>query len=72
MSDERIELQKELDKLLYELNELDLLHEERRIEEMPRLSDYLGLGVELISRDIEISDEPDEEDAENEALAKTA
>lgn len=72
MSDERIELQKELDKLLYELNELDLLHEERRIEEMPRLSDYLDLGVELISRDIEISDEPDEEDAENEALAKTA
>ena len=39
---------------------------------MPRLSDYLDLGVELISRDIEISDEPDEEDAENEALAKTA
>ena len=72
MSDERIELQKELDKLLYELNELDLLHEERRIEEMPRLSDYLDLGVELISRDIEISDEPDEEDVENEALAKTA
>ena len=72
MSDERIELQKELDKLLYELNELDLLHEERRIEEMPRLSDYLDLGVELISRNIEISDEPDEEDAENEALAKTA
>ena len=71
-ADERIELQKELDKLLYELNELDLLHEERRIEEMPRLSDYLDLGVELISRDIEISDEPDEEDAENEALAKTA
>ena len=72
MSDERIELQKELDKLLYELNELDLLHEERHIEEMPRLSDYLDLGVELISRNIEISDEPDEEDAENEALAKTA
>ncbi len=72
MSDERIELQKELDKLLYELNELDLLHEERRIEEMPRLSDYLDLGVELISRNIEISDEPDEEDAENEALAQTA
>ena len=71
-ADERIELQKELDKLLYELNELDLLHEERRIEEMPRLSDYLDLGVELISRNIEISDEPDEEDAENEALAKTA
>lgn len=71
-ADERIELQKELDKLLYELNELDLLHEERRIEEMPRLSDYLDLGVELISRDIEISDEPDEEDVENEALAKTA
>ena len=71
-ADERIELQKELDKLLYELNELDLLHEERCIEEMPRLSDYLDLGVELISRDIEISDEPDEEDAENEALAKTA
>ena len=71
-ADERIELQKELDKLLYELNELDLLHEERCIEEMPRLSDYLDLGVELISRDIEISDDPDEEDAENEALAKTA
>ena len=71
-ADERIELQKELDKLLYELNELDLLHEERRIEEMPRLSDYLDLGVELISRNIEISDDPDEEDAENEALAKTA
>lgn len=53
---ERIELQKELDKLLYELNELDLLHEERRINKMPLLSNYLDLGVELIREDIEVTD----------------
>ena len=71
-ADERIELQKELDKLLFELNELDLLHEDRRIEVMPRLSDYLDLGVEVIAEKIEITDESDEEDAEEEALEKSA
>ena len=71
-ADERIELQKELDKLLFELNELDLLHEDRRIEVMPRLSDYLDLGVEVIAEKVEITDEPDEEDAEEEALEKSA
>lgn len=64
-ADERIELQKELDKLLFELNELDLLHEDRRIEVMPRLSDYLNLGVEVIAEKVEVTDESDEE--ENEA-----
>lgn len=71
-ADERIELQKELDKLLFELNELDLLHEDRRIEVMPRLSDYLDLGVEVIAEKVEITDESDEEDAEEEALEKIA
>ena len=71
-ADERIELQKELDKLLFELNELDLLHEDRRIEVMPRLSDYLDLGVEVIAEKVEITDETDEEDAEEEALEKSA
>ena len=71
-ANERIELQKELDKLLFELNELDLLHEDRRIEVMPRLSDYLDLGVEVIAEKIEITDESDEEDAEEEALEKSA
>ena len=71
-ADERIELQKELDKLLFELNELDLLHEDRRIEVMPRLSDYLDLGVEVIAEKVEITDESDEEDAEEEALEKSA
>ena len=71
-ADERIELQKELDKLLFELNELDLLHEDRRIEVMPRLSDYLDLGVEVIAEKIEITDELDEEDAEEEPLEKSA
>ena len=72
-ADERIELQKELDKLLFELNELDLLHEDRRIEVMPRLSDYLDLGVEVIAEKVEITDEPDEEDAEEEdAFEKSA
>ena len=71
-ADERIELQKELDKLLFELNELDLLHEDRRIEVMPRLADYLDLGVEVIAEKVEITDESDEEDAEEEALEKSA
>ena len=71
-ADERIELQKELDKLLFELNELDLLHEDRRIEVMPRLSDYLDLGVEVIAEKVEITDESDEEDAEEEPLEKSA
>lgn len=71
-ADERIELQKELDKLLFELNELDLLHEDRRIEVMPRLSDYLDLGVEVIAEKVEITDESDEEDAEEELLEKIA
>ena len=71
-ADERIELQKELDKLLFELNELDLLHEDRHIEVMPRLSDYLDLGVEVIAEKIEITDEPDEEDSEEESLEKSA
>ena len=71
-ADERIELQKELDKLLFELNELDLLHEDRRVEVMPRLADYLDLGVEVIAEKVEITDEPDEEDAEEEALEKSA
>ena len=61
-ADERIELQ----------NELDLLHEDRRIEVMPRLSDYLDLGVEVIAEKVEITDESDEEDAEEEALEKIA
>ena len=71
-ADERIELQKELDKLLFELNELDLLHEDRRIEVMPRLSDYLDLGVEVIAEKVEITDEPDEEDSEEKSLEKSA
>ena len=70
-ADERIELQKELDKLLFELNELDLLHEDRRIEVMPRLSDYLNLGVEVISEKVGIADEP-EEDSEEKLLEKSA
>ena len=72
-ADERIGLQKELDKLLFELNELDLLHEDRRIEVMPRLSDYLDLGVEVIAEKVEITDDPDEEDSEEEdAFEKSA
>ena len=72
-ADERIELQKELDKLLFELNELDLLHEDRRIEVMPRLSDYLDLGVEVIAEKVEITDESDEEETETEdAFEKSA
>ena len=64
---------KELDKLLFELNELDLLHEDRRIEVMPHLSDYLDLGVEVIAEKIEITDEPDEEETEAEdAFEKSA
>ena len=54
------------------MNELDLLHEDRRIEVMPRLSDYLDLGVEVIAEKVEITDESDEEDAEEEALEKIA
>ena len=71
-ADERIELQKELDKLLFELNELDLLHEDRRIEVMPRLSDYLDLGVEVIAEKVEITDESDDEDTGEESLEKSA
>ena len=64
--------QKELDKLLFELNELDLLHEDRRIEVMPRLSDYLDLGVEVIAEKVEITDESDDEDTGEESLEKSA
>ena len=39
---------------------------------MPRLSDYLDLGVEVIAEKIEITDESNEEDAEEEALEKSA
>ncbi len=71
-ADERIALQKELDKLTFDLNALDLLHEDRRIEEMPRLADYLDLGVEVITEEIEISDGADDVDEEVDALAKSA
>lgn len=70
-ADERITLQKELDKLLYELSELDLLHEDRRIDVMPRLSDYLDFGAEVIAEEMEITDEPDENE-EEEAFEKSA
>ena len=63
-ADERIQLQKELDQILYELNEKDLLHEDKTFAEMPRLCDYLNLGVELISQDAEVSDDDDEEEKE--------
>ena len=40
---------------------------------MPRLSDYLDLDVEVIAEKVEITDEPDEEDAEEEdAFEKSA
>ena len=71
-ADERIGLQKELDKLLYELNELDLLHEEQRIAEMPHLSDYLDLGIEVIAEKIDIIDEPEEDESETDFLEKSA
>ena len=63
-ADERIQLQKELDQILYELNEKDLLHEDKTFAEMPRLCDYLNLGVELISQETELSDDDDEEEKE--------
>ena len=66
-------LVRDLDKLLFELNELDLLHEDRRIEVMPRLADYLDLGVEVIAEKVEITEEPDEEETEAEdAFEKSA
>ena len=63
-ADERIQAQKELDQILYELNEKDLLHEDKFFSRMPQLNDYLDLGVELISQDAEVSDDEDEEEKE--------
>lgn len=72
-ADERIELQKELDKILYELNEKDLLQEDRIIETMPRLSDYLDLGVEVIEdKTIEVTDFADDPEPEEEAYRESA
>ncbi|MBR2508421.1 MAG: hypothetical protein IKB71_01610, partial [Lentisphaeria bacterium] len=66
-ADERIQLQKELDQILYELNEKDLLHEDKTFAAMPRLSDYLDLGIELITQETEVSDDDDESE-ENEEV----
>ena len=47
-AEERNAAQNELNGILYELNSKDMLDDDRRIEEMPRLRDYLGFGVEVI------------------------
>ena len=40
---------------------------------MPRLADYLDLGVEVIAEKVEITEEPDEEETEAEdAFEKSA
>ena len=67
-ADERIQLQKELDQILYELNEKDLLHEDKTFAGMPRLSDYLDLGIELISQETEVSDDNDESEENEESV----
>ena len=71
-ADERIQLQKELDQILYELNEKDLLHEDKTFAAMPRLSDYLDLGIELISQEAEVSDDDDESEENEESVRMSA
>ena len=71
-ADERIQLQKELDQILYELNEKDLLHEDKTFAAMPRLSDYLDLGIELITQETEVSDDDDESEENEESVRMSA
>jgi hypothetical protein len=71
-ADERIQVQKELDQILYELNEKDLLHEDKTFAAMPRLSDYLDLGIELITQETEVSDDDDESEENEESVRMSA
>ena len=71
-ADERIQLQKELDQILYELNEKDLLHEDKTFAAMPRLQDYLDLGIELISQETEVSDDDDASEENEESVRMSA
>ena len=71
-ADERIQLQKELDQILYELNEKDLLHENKTFAAMPRLSDYLDLGIELITQETEVSDDDEESEESEESVRMSA
>jgi hypothetical protein len=49
------------------------LHDDRIIDEMPRLSDYLDLGVELIEDKVEdVTDAADDLEDEEEPLKKSA
>ncbi len=72
-ADERNELQKELAKILFELGEANLLHDDRIIDAMPRLSDYLDLGVELIEDKVEdVTDIADDTEDDEVPLKKSA
>ena len=64
-------MQNELNAILYELNAKDMLHEDRIIKNMPSLHDYIDLGIEVISGNVdtvtEEEPEPETEDIQQSA-----
>ena len=71
-ADERNALQKELNAILYDLNEQDLLSDDRKIKTMPRLEDYLDFGTEVIADKVDEITEECPEAPEEEELRKSA
>ena len=64
-ADERIAVQNELNGILYELNAKNLLNEDQPITDMPRLEDYIDLGVEVIADKVgDVTEEPVEPEVE--------
>ena len=65
-ADERNAVQNELNAILYELNAKDMLHEDRIIKNMPSLHDYIDLGIEVISGNVDtVTEEEPEPEAED-------
>ncbi len=58
-------MQNELNGILYELNAKNLLNEDQPITDMPRLEDYIDLGVEVIADKVgDVTEEPVEPEVE--------
>ena len=70
-ADERNAVQNELNAILYELNAKDMLHEDRIIKNMPSLHDYIDLGIEVISGNVDTVTE-EEPEPETEDLQQSA
>ena len=70
-ADERNAVQNELNAILYELNAKDMLHEDRIIKNMPSLHDYIDLGIEVISGNVDTVTE-EEPEPETDDLQQSA